>query len=89
MSNHLDQFEDVYAKDLQEWSQWLSKNHESSPRVWLIYYKKNSEKHGFNTNNQWNKPLYSVGSKVKSKLWMKNASSKYLPPENQAAHVQS
>lgn len=44
MSNSLDQFEDFYAKNRQEWHQWLDKNHNSSPGVWLIYYKKNSNK---------------------------------------------
>jgi uncharacterized protein YdeI (YjbR/CyaY-like superfamily) len=44
MSNTLDQFEDFYAKNRQEWHQWLEENHSSSPGVWLIYYKKNSDK---------------------------------------------
>ena len=44
MSNSLDQFEHVFAKDRQEWHQWLSENHDSSTGVWLIYYKKNSDK---------------------------------------------
>jgi uncharacterized protein YdeI (YjbR/CyaY-like superfamily) len=45
MSNSLDQFERFYAKDRQEWRQWLSENHDSSPGVWLIYYKKSSDKY--------------------------------------------
>jgi uncharacterized protein YdeI (YjbR/CyaY-like superfamily) len=44
MSNSPDQFEDFYAKNRQEWHQWLDKNHDSSPGVWLIYFKKNSNK---------------------------------------------
>ncbi len=44
MSNSLDQFEKIYAKDRQEWRQWLKEHHNSSPGVWLIYYKKNSDK---------------------------------------------
>jgi uncharacterized protein YdeI (YjbR/CyaY-like superfamily) len=39
----LDQLERYYAKNRQEWHQWLSENHETSPGVWLIYHKKNSE----------------------------------------------
>jgi uncharacterized protein YdeI (YjbR/CyaY-like superfamily) len=41
-----DQFERFHARDREEWGQWLSGNHETSPGVWLIYYKKNSEKQG-------------------------------------------
>jgi uncharacterized protein YdeI (YjbR/CyaY-like superfamily) len=44
MSNSLDQFEKIYAKDRLEWRQWLKGHHDSSPGVWLIYYKKNSDK---------------------------------------------
>ena len=44
MSNSLDQLEDFYAKNRQEWHQWLDENHSSSPGVWIIYYKKNSDK---------------------------------------------
>lgn len=44
MSNSLDQFEDFYAKNRHEWHKWLADNHDSSPGVWLIYYKKNSNK---------------------------------------------
>jgi uncharacterized protein YdeI (YjbR/CyaY-like superfamily) len=34
----------LYARNRIEWREWLEKNHEKSPGVWLIYYKKNSEK---------------------------------------------
>jgi uncharacterized protein YdeI (YjbR/CyaY-like superfamily) len=44
MSNSLDQFEKFYAKNRREWRQWLKEHHNSSPGVWLIYYKKNSDK---------------------------------------------
>lgn len=40
----LDSFQRYYAKNRQEWHEWLSKNHETSPGVWLIYHKKNSDK---------------------------------------------
>src|SRR5579883_642961 len=38
------QLETFYAKDRKEWRAWLEKNHQTSPGVWLIYYKKNSGK---------------------------------------------
>ncbi|OPX58394.1 MAG: hypothetical protein A4E25_01697 [Methanobacterium sp. PtaB.Bin024] len=40
----LDSLERYYAKNRQEWHQWLSENHETSPGVWLVYHKKNSPK---------------------------------------------
>lgn len=33
-----------YARNRQEWRDWLVKNHAVSPGVWLIYYKKGSDK---------------------------------------------
>lgn len=39
----MDSLERYYAKNRQEWRQWLNKNHETSPGVWLIYHKKNSD----------------------------------------------
>lgn len=41
-----DQFERIYSRDREEWNRWLSENHETSPGVWIIYYKKNSNKPG-------------------------------------------
>ncbi|MCW3117890.1 MAG: hypothetical protein JWM28_1972 [Chitinophagaceae bacterium] len=29
----------------QAWRQWLQKNHQASPGIWMIYYKKESGKH--------------------------------------------
>lgn len=40
----LDQFERYYAKDRKEWRKWLEKNHNTSPGIWLIYYKKCANK---------------------------------------------
>lgn len=34
----------LYIKSRKEWRTWLSKNHKSEPEIWLIYYKKNSDK---------------------------------------------
>ena len=44
MSPDVKSFERLYAKDRQEWRQWLEKNHDTAPGVWLIYYKKSSGK---------------------------------------------
>lgn len=37
----LDSLERVAAADRQAWRQWLSKNHATSPGIWLILEKKN------------------------------------------------
>ena len=33
-----------YAVNRKQWRSWLAKNHRSEPEIWLIYYKKNSDK---------------------------------------------
>ena len=33
-----------YAANRKQWRAWLAKNHRSEPEIWLIYYKKNSDK---------------------------------------------
>jgi uncharacterized protein YdeI (YjbR/CyaY-like superfamily) len=42
MSN-LDQLERYYPQSREEWRRWLEKNHQTSPGIWLIYYKKGTE----------------------------------------------
>lgn len=44
MSNFDNQLENFYAKNGQEWREWLEKNHRTSIGVWLIYYKVKSGK---------------------------------------------
>jgi uncharacterized protein YdeI (YjbR/CyaY-like superfamily) len=44
MASYLDELERIYPKNREEWHQWLKDNHETSPGVWVIYYKKNSSK---------------------------------------------
>lgn len=44
MATFDNQLETVYAKDRQEWREWLQRNHHSSIGVWLIYYKVKSGK---------------------------------------------
>jgi uncharacterized protein YdeI (YjbR/CyaY-like superfamily) len=44
MPKSSDKFELFYAKNRQEWHKWLNENHDKAPGVWLIYYKKNSDK---------------------------------------------
>lgn len=33
-----------YAKNRKEWRNWLSKNHDKEKEIWLIYYKKTTDK---------------------------------------------
>ena len=40
--NALDNLKIVRARDRRAWRAWLEKNHERSPGVWLLYYKKAS-----------------------------------------------
>jgi len=42
MAKKNDNLERYYARDRQEWRDWLAKNHVTAPGVWLIYYKKES-----------------------------------------------
>src|SRR6476620_9854423 len=40
-----------HPKTREAWRNWLQKNHEKSPGVWLIYYKKSSGKKNFDYND--------------------------------------
>ena len=40
---NLANFEEVYAPNQAAWRTWLSENFETSPGVWLIYYKKDAD----------------------------------------------
>ena len=40
--NALDNLKIVRARDRRAWRAWLERNHERSPGVWLLYYKKAS-----------------------------------------------
>jgi uncharacterized protein YdeI (YjbR/CyaY-like superfamily) len=44
MAKSSDKFEIFYAKNRHEWHQWLVENHDTASGIWLIYYKKNSDK---------------------------------------------
>lgn len=44
MANKMDQLERFEAGDRKEWREWLQNNYSTSPGIWLIYYKKGSEK---------------------------------------------
>lgn len=44
MARITDQFENFYARNRQEWREWLARNHATSPGVWLVYFKKESGK---------------------------------------------
>lgn len=34
----------LYLKNREEWREWLQKNHEEAQSVWVVYYKKGSNK---------------------------------------------
>lgn len=34
----------LYVKNRKEWRKWLEKNHDKEPEIWIIYYKKHSNK---------------------------------------------
>jgi len=36
----------LYFADREEWRSWLAQNHDKKDQVWLLYYKKNSDKKG-------------------------------------------
>lgn len=40
----IDAYDQYYAPDRTTWRQWLADNHDKSPGIWLIYYKKESGK---------------------------------------------
>jgi uncharacterized protein YdeI (YjbR/CyaY-like superfamily) len=40
----INSYDQYYAKDRKAWRNWLSKNHLSAPGVWLVYYKKETDK---------------------------------------------
>lgn len=44
MAKVIDGFNEHYAKDRAAWRKWLEKNHAKESGVWLIYYKKESDK---------------------------------------------
>jgi len=44
MVSYLDNLEKFYPRNRDEWHEWLKENHETSPGIWVIFYKKNSGK---------------------------------------------
>jgi uncharacterized protein YdeI (YjbR/CyaY-like superfamily) len=34
----------LYVKKREQWRRWLEKNHANKPDIWLVFYKKNSNK---------------------------------------------
>ncbi len=44
MAKGIDKTTTFYSKDRKAWRNWLEKNHNASPGIWLIYYKKDSGK---------------------------------------------
>jgi len=39
MTRAIDSLQTFYPKDRKAWRNWLQKNHDKSPGIWLIYYK--------------------------------------------------
>jgi uncharacterized protein YdeI (YjbR/CyaY-like superfamily) len=39
-----DKYEQIYARDRNEWRAWLAQNHDSSSGILVVYYKTGSEK---------------------------------------------
>ena len=37
-------YKTLYVKDRDEWRKWLENNYDSENEIWLIYYKKHSDK---------------------------------------------
>ena len=40
----VDTFEEFHPLELREWRGWLKANHETSPGVWFVYFKKHTSK---------------------------------------------
>lgn len=41
----------LYASDRKTWHSWLAKHHKNEKEIWLVYYKKNSEKKSISYND--------------------------------------
>lgn len=44
MTRAIDSYQQFYPKDRKAWRNWLSRNFDKSPGIWLIYYKKGKSK---------------------------------------------
>lgn len=44
MARAIDSYEQFYPKDRKAWRNWLSRNFDKSPGIWLIYYKSGKSK---------------------------------------------
>lgn len=44
MTRAVDSFEDIHPLNRSEWRKWLTKNHDKSPGVWFVYFKKQTGK---------------------------------------------
>ena len=40
----ISELQQIYLEDAKKWRKWLKLNHEKSPGIWLIYFKKHSGK---------------------------------------------
>jgi len=53
----MDQFDHFHPLTRKEWRKWLAKNHDKSPGIWFVYYKKHT-----------GKPVVSVADAVEEAL---------------------
>jgi uncharacterized protein YdeI (YjbR/CyaY-like superfamily) len=44
MARAIDSFDTYYPKDRKAWRNWLQKNHDKYPGIWLIFYKTGTSK---------------------------------------------
>jgi len=58
----------LYVKDRHEWRKWLEKNHKIETEIWLIYYRKETEKPRISYNDAVEEALCFgwIDSNVKS-----------------------
>jgi uncharacterized protein YdeI (YjbR/CyaY-like superfamily) len=67
-SKTVKQLEEIYAKNRNEWREWLDKNYQISSGIWLVYYKVKSGKESIEYSEAVKEALCFgwIDSKVKS-----------------------
>ncbi|MBI0584394.1 MAG: YdeI/OmpD-associated family protein [Methanomassiliicoccus sp.] len=46
MPSVIDTYGTIHPRDRKEWRMWLKENHDRSPGIWIVYFKKASGKQG-------------------------------------------
>lgn len=70
-----------YVTTREEFREWLEKNHETCKDIWLIQYKKFTQKPSIPYVDAWRKPFASAGSTDSKKAW----TATVMPPASHAA----